>query len=81
MATFSVEIADKDVERVIEAICVNYNRPDTVDGLDNPESKSVFANRIVREYLSEHVRKYELDRLKETLKDSISNPTITDPQV
>ena len=47
MATFSVEIADQDVERVIEAICVNYNRPDTVDGLDNPESKSVFANRIV----------------------------------
>ena len=46
MATFSVEIADQDVERVIEAICVNYNRPDTVDGLDNPESKSVFANRL-----------------------------------
>ncbi len=81
MATFSVEIADQDVERVIEAICVNYNRPDTVDGLDNPESKSVFANRIVREYLSENVRKYELDRLKQTLEDQVTNPVITDPQV
>tara|TARA_R100001163_G_C5040734_1_gene178938 strand:- start:123 stop:368 length:246 start_codon:yes stop_codon:yes gene_type:complete len=81
MATFSVEIADQDVERVIEAICVNYNRAETVDGLDNPESKSIFANRIVREYLSENVRKYELDLLKQTLEDQITNPVITDPQV
>lgn len=81
MATFSVEIADQDVERVIEALCVNYNRPEEVDGEPNPETQSIFANRVVREFLSEHVRKYELDRLKETLEDSISNPIITDPQV
>jgi|DEB0MinimDraft_4_1074332.scaffolds.fasta_scaffold00117_3 hypothetical protein len=81
MATFSVEIADQDVERVIEAICVNYNRPDMVDGLDNSESKSVFANRIVRQYLSENVRKYELDLLKQTLENQVTNPVITDPQV
>jgi hypothetical protein len=81
MATFSVEIADQDVERVIEAICVNYNRPDMVDGLENSESKSVFANRIVRQYLSENVRKYELDLLKQTLENQVTNPVITDPQV
>ena len=81
MATFSVEIADQDVERVIEAICVNYNRPDIVDGLENSESKSVFANRIVRQYLSENVRKYELDLLKQTLENQVTNPVITDPQV
>jgi hypothetical protein len=81
MATFSVEIADQDVNRVIEALCVNYKRPDEVDGETNTESKSAFANRIVRQFLSEHVRKYELDELKKTLEDNISTPTITDPQI
>ena len=81
MATFSVEIADQDVNRVIEALCVNYKRPEQVNGEDNTENKSAFANRIVREFLSEHVRKYELDELKKTLEDSISTPTITDPQI
>ena len=81
MATFSVEIADQDVNRVIEALCVNYNRPEQIDNVENPESKSVFANRMVRQFLSEHVRKYELDQLKKTLEDGLSNPDITDPQV
>ena len=35
MATFSVEIQDKDVDRVIEAICVNYNRPELIEDLPN----------------------------------------------
>ena len=80
MATFSVEIADQDVNRVIEALCVNYNRPEQINSSPNPESKSVFANRMVRQILSEHVRKYELDELKKTLEDGLSNPNITDPQ-
>ena len=79
MATFSVEIADQDVDRVVEALCVNYNRPETVDGEDNLESKFVFANRMVRQFLTEHVRKYELDLLKKTLEENINPPTIVDP--
>jgi hypothetical protein len=81
MATFSVEIQDNDVNRVIEALCVNYNRPEQLDGEVTAETKAAFANRMVRQFLSEHVRKYELDELKKTLEDSISNPDITDPQV
>ncbi len=80
MATFSVEIADQDVERVVEALCVNYNRPEEIDGSENAETKFAFANRMVRQFLSDHVRKYELDRLKATLEEGISDPTITDPQ-
>ena len=80
MATFSVEIQDNDVDRVIEAICVNYNRPELVDNLPNTETKASFANRMVRQFLSDHVRRYELDNIKKSVENSISLPTITDPQ-
>jgi hypothetical protein len=85
MAIFSVEIADKDVERVIDSLCANYARQDTIidnsgNSVINPESKPVFANRMVREFLSDHVKKYELDLLKQQIENSINAPIINDPQ-
>lgn len=80
MATFSVEIQDKDVDRVIEAICVNYNRPELIEDLPNTESKASFANRMVRQFLSDHVKRYELDKIRKSVEDTISTPNITDPQ-
>lgn len=86
MAIFSVEIADKDVERVIDSLCANYSRSDTIidqngNIITNPESKAVFANRMVREFLSDHVKKYEIDLLKAQIENSINLPTINDPQI
>lgn len=86
MAIFSIEIANKDVERVIDSLCANYARPQTIidnngNTVNNPESKPVFANRMVREFLSDHVKKYELDLLKQQIENSINPPTINDPQV
>lgn len=86
MAIFSVEIADKDVERVIDSLCANYSRSDTITDqngniITNPESKAVFANRMVREFLSDHVKKYEIDLLKAQIENSINLPTINDPQI
>jgi hypothetical protein len=86
MAVFSVEIADSDVERVINAVCANYQRPDTIldnngNTIENPESKAVFANKMVRQFLSDHVQKYEIDLLKQQIENSITLPTINDPQV
>lgn len=86
MAIFSVEIADKDVERVINALATNYNYEENLQDnngntIINPENKYVFANRMVREFLSDHVRKYELDLIKKQLEDTINNPSINDPQV
>lgn len=86
MAIFSVEIADKDVERVIDSLCANYARPDTVidnngNSIPNPEIKAVFANRMVREFLSDHVKKHEIDLLKQQLENSVNPPTINDPQI
>jgi hypothetical protein len=86
MAIFSIEIADTDVERVINAVSTNYNYEENIidnngDTISNPENKYVFVNRMVRQFLSDHVRKYEIDLLKKQLEDSINNPSINDPQV
>jgi hypothetical protein len=86
MAIFSVEIADTDVERVISAICANYNYQDQVLNDDhelvpNTEDKYVFANRMVRKFLANHVRKYELDLAKKALEQQLESVTINDPEV
>jgi len=85
MAIFSIEIADTDVDRVINAVSTNYNYSENVteNGIlvPNPENKYIFVNRIVREFLSDHVKKYEIDLLKKQLENSINNPIINDPQV
>lgn len=86
MAIFSIEIADNDVERVIMAVSTNYNYQETVldqnnNLVPNSENRYVFVNRMVRDFLSDHVRKYEIDMIKKQLEESINNPTINDPQV
>ena len=86
MAIFSIEIADSDVERVIDSLCTNYKRPETVldsngNSIENPETKAIFANRMVREFLSEHVKRYQIDLLKKQLEESINLPTINDPYI
>jgi hypothetical protein len=86
MAIFSIEIADNDVEIVINSLCENYKRPETIidsngDSISNPETKPVFANRMVREFLSDHVKRYQIDLLKKQLEESINSPTINDPYI
>ena len=98
MAQFSVEINDADVSRVLDAIAVNYNRPETVSNpsfdpslpesesnsriIDNPETKAAFSNRIVREFLSEHVNAYEAKAAKQAALDALpTSITIIDPQL
>lgn len=100
MAQFSVEIADADIQRVLDAVSANYNRPEQIQNpnfdeskaegesnprvIDNPETKPVFANRIVREFLAGHVRSYEVRKAKEAAiaaAEAASNVDITDPQL
>ena len=88
MAIFSVEIADEDVGRVVDAICENYawkakvsDPHDPMNIVDNPETKFAFANRMVRNFLKEHVKKYEIDRItKEVTAALEADPVISDPQ-
>lgn len=89
MAIFSVEIADQDVGRVIEALCVNYGWQETVSDpqdpmntISNPENKAAYANRMVRGFLKDHVKKYEIDRATKAVTESLDiEPVINDPQV
>ena len=99
MAQFSVEIADADITRVVDAVAANYNRPEQVTNpdfdealpesetnvrmIDNPEAKSVFANRIVRNFLAENVKAHEVKLAKQAAiaaAEAAANVTITDPQ-
>lgn len=99
MAQFSIEIADTDIGRVLDAVAANYNRPEQVPNpdfdedleesetnvrmIDNPETKSVFANRIVRNFLAENVKGYEVGLAKQAAiaaAEAAANVDITDPQ-
>ena len=96
MAVFSIEIADADVARVIGAVCANYNRPETVVNpsfddeqeeseanprtIDNPEDIYQFANRIVRQFLSDHVTAYEVAQAKAAASAAVDTTvSISDP--
>ena len=96
MAHFSVEIADEDVGRVLAAMAANYRRPDRVPNpdyvqdvsdptdefVDNPETLSQFANRMVRQFLSEHVAAYEMGVIRiEAEAAADTSVTINDPQL
>ena len=94
MAQFAIEIDDADVGRVLTAIAVNYSRPAQVPNpdfdpdaevlvdemIDNPETMAQFANRIVRQFLSEHVAAYELNAARQAAVDAANTSVnINDP--
>tara|TARA_B100002019_G_scaffold16426_2_gene12900 strand:+ start:3841 stop:4137 length:297 start_codon:yes stop_codon:yes gene_type:complete len=98
MAQFSVDIADVDVARVLNALAVNYRRPeqvpnpefnpmepvseDNLELIDNPETVSQFGNRMVRQFLADNVKAYEVRLAKEQAANSVdTNVTINDPAV
>ena len=96
MAQFAIEIADADVGRVLTAIASNYSRPSQVPNpdfdpdaevlvdemIDNPESMSQFANRIVRQFLSEHVAAYELNAARAAAVAAANTEvSINDPEL
>ena len=98
MAQFSVEIADADVSRVLGALAANYNRPEKVPNpefdpsqetseanpelIDNPETIAQFGNRMVRQFLAQNVKAYEVRVAKQQAADDLNTDvTINDPAV
>lgn len=98
MAQFTIEIADADVNRVLGALAANYNRPDQVPNsdfdssqepsesnpemIDNPETIAQFGNRMVRNFLAENVKAYEVRLAKQQAADALNtNVLISDPAV
>ena len=97
MAQFSIEIADADVDRVMSAVAANYNWLENVENPDfdssedvsetnpktipNPENQYVFTNRMVREFLADHVRAYEIRIAKKAAENALNTSIdISDPQ-
>lgn len=85
MAQFTIEIADSDVNRVLAALAANYKRPDMViiegEEVENPETIAQFGNRMVRNFLTENVKAYEIRIAKEQAADSINTDVlISDPE-
>tara|TARA_B100000073_G_scaffold286699_1_gene248465 strand:+ start:7 stop:303 length:297 start_codon:yes stop_codon:yes gene_type:complete len=88
MAQFSIEIADADVDRVMNAVAANYNWLENVENpefnssedvsetnpqtIPNPENKYVFTNRMVRAFLSDHVSAYETRVAKQAAQDALN---------
>lgn len=99
MAQFSIEIADTDVNRVMDAVASNYGwnenvpNPDFDSGqpvdpttnpetIPNPEDKFVFTNKMVRQFLSDHVRAYEVNVAKAAAEAALNTSVdISDPQL
>ena len=94
MAQFCVAIADEDVERVIEALCDTYGRKDVIDNpnfdfeqeesqqnpkqISNPETPNQYANRMVRNFISEVTVSHEANTLRRQIQSPIA-PDISDP--
>lgn len=98
MAQFTIEIADADVNRVLTSLAANYNRPDQVLNpafdeeqeesatnvrmIDNPETVAQFGNRMVRNFLAENVKAYEVRLAKQQAADALNTDvTINDPAI
>jgi hypothetical protein len=87
MATISIYIPDSSADRVFDAIAANYRYQQTVPNpegegtIPNPESKAAFANAILRGFLAEHTRVYELEQARkaaEIAANGIGNITVDD---
>jgi len=98
MAQFTIEIADEDVGRVLTSLAANYNRLEQVPNpgfdptqpvsennselIDNPETVSQFGNRMVRNFLAENVKAYEIRLAKQQAADALdTNISISDPAI
>ena len=80
MAIISIEIDVRDESRVFDAIAKNFKRKDKLPNpkfdperqespsntreIDNPESVEDFVNKIIGDFLQEHVTSFEKKEVK-----------------
>lgn len=60
MAQISITIPDSVLNRVVDAICAQHDYQATINGAPNPETKSQFARRMIREFVKGCVRRQEM---------------------
>lgn len=61
MAIISIYIRDQDIERVVDAICTNYKYDISET---NPYTKDEFVNQIIRKFIFDNVKLYEVEEAK-----------------
>jgi|TARA_B100001113_G_scaffold186020_1_gene152402 hypothetical protein len=75
MAIFNLEISDNDVDRVFDAICSNYKWTE-----ESGETKGDFTHKVVRQFLADNVRAYEIAKAKAEATASIDTSVgLSDP--
>jgi hypothetical protein len=92
MPSIIIDIDNRDVARVRNAVSKNFNRKSKVPNpsfdnrrpehpisnprqIDNPESEDDFINRIIREFLIEHVKSAEIKEARRQASENI-NPEV-----
>lgn len=75
--TLTIEIADTQRNRVVNALATHYNYPEkvvdpknnnvVVSYIDNPQSKGQFVREQIVEHIKNIVRQVELDEAKRNL--------------
>lgn len=87
MAILSIYIPDGNADRVFDAVAANYRYQETVSNpngegtIPNPETKAMFTNAIVRGFLAEHTKVYELEQARkaaEAVANGSAGVTVND---
>jgi len=71
-----------DIQRTVDAYCARFNYQDFVDDglgnmIPNPESKTSFTKRIIREEIVAFVKQYEKEKAITEAAASVIVPNIT----
>ena len=70
MAIVSIYIPDSEVDRVFNAILQNHN-------YQGPDSTESFVNQVIRNFLQEHVKAYEVTQARKAAEQAaIENSTV-----
>lgn len=70
MAQITFNINDAHVQRILAAFSSQFNYQETIDGNPNPENKSQFVKRKLKEYIASVVIGYEAEQEAISARDT-----------
>lgn len=75
--TFTYETSNVPLSRIVDAFASQHNYQATINGSPNPETKSQFARRIVREYIVRTVQAQEAEAAIQAARDAVTSIALT----
>jgi hypothetical protein len=73
--TFTYDTGSTPLSKITDAFALAYNYQTTIDGQSNPETKSQFARRMVKQYVVETVRAEDIKAAQAAINISPINLT------